>query len=133
MDGGEAAVLPDRSDVSDESWAAYASTRPHVASDARTEAAAHLIRHREAIVQDAWRKMGLDSADKVEEPLRALAWLLAGAADGDARATAITTRGLDGLAAHLDERVCVPRDLGAPVAAALTGILASRGEHVAGV
>ena len=36
-----------------DTWAAFASGRPHVARSARAEAAAHIVRHRDAIARDA--------------------------------------------------------------------------------
>ena len=111
-------------------WAAYAAPRPHVAPDASAEAAAHLVRCHEAIARDASERVGLehglehglDDLEALDAALRALAWLLAGAAGADAE-VARATDGLAPLVAYLEQRLCVPRDMGGPAAAALAGAL----------
>ena len=109
--------------VRDSQWEEYAERRPHVGRCVGRETAAHLIRHREAVARDACRGMGLGGdLAAVDSPLRALVWLLADASGAD-EAGARNTEGLRPLLAYLDERVCVPRDVGAPVAAALSQLL----------
>jgi glutathione S-transferase len=133
MTRGHAAA--ERREVSAPLWAEYTRTRPHVAAGgAAEEAAAHIVRHREAIARDARLGLGLASEDALDAPLRALAWALllqqqgadggamASRSDEEERAACHGTPGLRELAAYLEERVCVPRDMGAPAAAALTRV-----------
>ena len=73
------------------------------------------------------------SDDEIDEALRAVAWLLA---EGEAAAPARTVPLVPELAAYLDERVCVPRDMGAPAAAEIRKLhnelqLSTRGTAVA--
>ena len=75
---------------------------------------------REAAVEAA-----LEAADAAANAAaNAAAAAVASGEGGDGEAAALlgllSTRGLAELTAHLDERVCVPRDLGAPAAAALS-------------
>ena len=108
--------------VSDELWAEYARERPHVAPSAAAEAAAALERNAAAIVRDAEKQLALPPGTRTREyeaALRAVtAALLDDAAVDEARQTPFTAAFLD----HLDERVCVPRDLGAPPAAAIRAL-----------
>ena len=117
-----AAALPMRMEMSASRWTEYASVRPHVAETASAEAAAHLIRGHVSIARDACQRMGLEGVEALDAPLRAVAWLLAGATGSDAE-IAKQTDGLEPLVAYLDERVCVPRDMGGPAAAALAAVL----------
>ena len=94
-------------------WDDYAATRDYVASTPAREAAAAVVRNRDALVADAAR-FGVDDA---EGGLLAVAAALhEGAALGD---DAAGRRG----AAYLDDRLCVPRDMGAPAAAAIRALL----------
>ena len=108
--------------VSDELWAEYARERPHVAPSAAAEAAAALERNAAAIVRDAEKQLALPPGTKAREyeaALRAVAAaLLDDAAVDEARQTPFAAAFLD----HLDERICVPRDLGAPPAAAIRAL-----------
>ena len=95
-------------------WADYADARPYVAASAAAEAASVVVRNRAAILADADR-FGVQDA---EPGLLAVAAALFDGApldDGDAAAK--------GVATYLDDRLCVPRDLGAPSAAALRKLL----------
>lgn len=107
-------------------WREYARRRRRVAPTAALEAAATIARRREALVRDARRGRSVYGAvpflggamteDEIDDALRALAALLAGAA-GEEEARARATHGIGAVVAYLDERICVPRDMGAPVAA----------------
>ena len=98
-----------------ETWAAYTADRPWVALSPDEEAAATILRRRDAIRDDAARRGVLSGdADAIEAGLRGVvaglideAYVLA--LDQDAAA----------MARDLDERLCCPRDLGAPAAAAI--------------
>ena len=114
-----AAASPDVS-VSQGVWGSYCDGRPAVAPTAELEAATVLLRNRRAIVADAARSMRRGQ-DEVEVALRALVARLGGIAEGDEAAEAPADVAA-ALAAHLDTRVCVPRDLGAPPAAALRAL-----------
>ena len=101
-------------------WSQYAAGRPHVASSPGAEAAATILRNRNDLLDDASkRRMELD-ADALDEAFRALAYLLI--ARGEAVEDALvllcrSTRGVGEVAAYADQRMCVPRDMGAPPAA----------------
>ena len=98
-----------------ETWAAYAADRPWVAPSPDEEAAATILRRRDAIRDDAARRGVLSGdADAIEAGLRGVVAGLIDEAhvlslDEDAAA----------MARDLDERLCCPRDLGAPAAAAI--------------
>ena len=98
-----------------ETWAAYAADRPWVAPSPDEEAAATILRWRDAIRDDAARRGVLSGdVDAIEAGLRGVVAGLSDEAlvlalDDDAAA----------MARDLDERLCCPRDLGAPAAAAI--------------
>lgn len=120
--GGAQLVAPDV-------WRSYAEARPHVAPSAAAEAAATIVRNREDIVTDVAKRRALEDAD-ADAALRALAGLLAAAADDEKTVDGIdveacrATPGVGALAAFLDKRMCVPRDMGAPPAAELKRLAA---------
>ena len=95
-----------------ETWAAYAADRPWVAPSPDEEAAATILRRKDAIRDDAARRRVLSGdADAIEAGLRGVVAGLSDEAlvlalDDDAAA----------MARDLDERLCCPRDLGAPAA-----------------
>ena len=112
-------------------WGEYAKLRPHVAETPAAEAAAVLARNRDAILADIrgrasssskWIERGLpvEDADAMDLAMRGLASALMGE-DADA------IHGVPGaaaLAGYLDERMCVPRDMGALSAAAIKRLAA---------
>lgn len=118
-------------------WREYAKPRPWVAESPAAEAAAAIVRNRHAIVRDAQAYGALASgkeggADEAEYDLalRAVATMLSAAPDatdqplkeeggGGMRGTEATVAGAAALAAYLDDRLCVPRDMGAPPALAI--------------
>ena len=112
-------------------WEAYAAEQAKggrlVAPSAAEEAAAVLVRNREAVAADAAARK-LAAADEVDLGLRAVAAMLAGDGSecayvgGEARTAASL------VATHLEKRVCVPRDMGAPSAASLRVLAAGLGE-----
>ena len=123
--------LQPRTPVSRALWASYTSIRPHVGESAEAEAASHIIRHREALAIDASTQLSLPP-DELDEAFRALVWLLtrAGGAAGSMGAEGWagtkdergirSARRLQDVLRYLDARVCVPRDMGAPAAEALS-------------
>ena len=106
-------------------WNTYAATRPYVAASPREEAAAVLIRNREKIMQDAAKNCAnsslIDNNETLDEAMRSLATLLcdSGKFSEDIVMACEEKRGteLRSLAAFLDDRMCVPRDMGALSAA----------------
>ena len=115
--------------VSDARWQEYASrAAAAVAPSPAAEAAVTIVRNRELVLRDAQacRALPADAdAAAYDAALRAVVCMLA--ADGDTSACTSdadaagseATPGADGLAAYLDERLCVPRDMGAPAALAI--------------
>ena len=100
-----------------ETWAAYAADRPWVAPIPDEEAAATILRRRDAIRDDAVRR-GVGDADAIEAGLRGV---VAGLID-EAHVLALDQDAT--MARDLDERLCCPRDLGAPAAAAIRRLAA---------
>ncbi|CAK9027719.1 unnamed protein product [Durusdinium trenchii] len=84
-------------------WATYAANRPHVAPTPHEEVANRIVRNREALAKDAVAS-GVNSED-VDEGLRAVATALL------EEPKCLSRRALS-LATYLDDRLCVPRDLG---------------------
>ena len=98
-----------------ETWAAYAADRPWVAPSPDEEAAATILRRRDAIRDDATRRGVISGdADAIESGLRGV---VAGLID-EAHVLALDQDAAT-MARDLDERLCCPRDLGAPAAAAI--------------
>jgi len=103
-------------------WDEYAADRPYVATSSNAEAAAVLVRNRENIRKDALKNYsdGDTSAD-LDEAMRSLAVLLCGEGSfSKERVDACREQcgeSARSLAAFLDERMCVPRDMGALSAA----------------
>ena len=98
-----------------ETWAAYAADRPWVAPSPDEVAAATILRWRDAIRDDAARRGVLSGdVDAIEAGLRGV---VAGLID-EAHVLALAQDAAT-MARDLDERLCCPRDLGAPAAAAI--------------
>lgn len=124
-------------------WGQYRSTRGYLAETPSAEAAATIVRNREAILKDAerrakftdWKnKLPLSTPNIMDDALRALASLLiqegeqAGpdaihAAQNNLDPDTLHTVGV--LASFLDDRMCVPRDMGPMSAAAIKRIAVS--------
>ena len=101
-----------------ETWAAYAADRPWVAPSPDEEAAATILRRRDTIRDDAVRR-GVGDADAIEAGLRGV---VAGLID-EAHVLALD-QDAAAMARDLDDRLCCPRDLGAPAAAAIRRLAA---------
>jgi len=111
-------------------WEAFAASRPHVAASPAEEAAARLTRNRAAVAADAVRR-GVLGEGQVDGALREVAEaLVAHAAEAEAAeaeaetAAAAATPSAEAVALlrYLDARMCVPRDMGAPAAAAIRSL-----------
>ena len=101
-------------------WDQYSATRPYVASSPNEEAASVLIRNRENIVKDISKNnknYDLPSdTNELDETMRSLACLLCNE-DRYSDEIVQTCKDKHGkhvrsLAAFLDDRMCVPRDMG---------------------
>jgi glutathione S-transferase len=107
-------------------WDRYAATRPYAASSPGEEAASVLIRNREMIVKDIVKRVGMKT-NKFDLPLdekeldvtiRSLACILCGDRyDCEIIEECEIGEHVKTLASFLDERMCVPRDMGALSAA----------------
>lgn len=102
-------------------WSEYASSRPYLSETPQKEAALVMARNRKAIAADALkradssprREKGLPTSEsELEEAMREMIQMLI---DDDG---GVTERAA-ALAAFLDFRMCVPRDMGAMPAAAI--------------
>lgn len=108
-------------------WNEYKSTRPHLADTPSAEAGRVLLNNREAIVKDTLKRAaslegsGIPLDEKgLDNAMRALAAILVygDANDGHyegmevAAKEAADVTGVFALAKFLDERMCVPRDMG---------------------
>lgn len=113
--------------INQELWAVYAAGRDYVADTPAAEAARVITKNRQAIIADTvkrattdgkWKDTDLpDDPDEVDETLREMAEVLLND-DGDLLTNA-SRRTVGSLATFLDERMCVPRDMGSMSAAAI--------------
>ena len=108
--------------VTQQVWSDFAESRPHAAPTASAEAAATIVRNRVDILVDATKRKALADGTDTDAALRAVAGLLQ--ADDEFRAACLATPGVAELAAFLDNRLCCPRDMGAPCAAELKKLAA---------
>ena len=125
MDEAAAAEVFGASDVSLATWQDYASVRPNVAATPAAEAAATILRNCKAILADAAKRDALEDEAELDGALRIIATLLL---DEDELTDAVPDLAMrdsvSALAKFLDSRLCVPRDMGAPAAAALKRLAA---------
>ena len=120
-------------------WNQYVSTRPHLAPTPYAEVASILCRNHKAIIGDTlkraptWKERGLPQSEAdIDSTLRALAWvLLTKGGLGSSEESSSNPRDVvggemvDGVAAFasfLDERMCVPRDMGEICAATIKAL-----------
>lgn len=110
-------------------WEAFAAARPHVASSPAEEAAARLTRNRAAVAADAVKR-GVVDEEHVHGALREVAEALIAHPNAEA-AAATPSAEAAALLRYLDARMCVPRDMGAPAAAAIRSLAeaTARGEE----
>uniref|UniRef100_A0A7S4MTS2 GST C-terminal domain-containing protein n=1 Tax=Odontella aurita TaxID=265563 RepID=A0A7S4MTS2_9STRA len=119
-----------RAELETEIWDEYASSRPHVARSAAAEAASVVVRNRDAIAADIgkrlsqsgkWVNAGLPSDENgLEEAMRGLAAVLIKEGEiSSADSESTLSKEVISLASYLDERMCVPRDMGSMSAAAM--------------
>jgi len=122
-------------------WEAYISTRPYLALTPSAEAGRVLLHNRDAIVKDTLKRagslegMGIPLDEKgLDDAMRALATILVygSAEDGHydeleaASHEAMNVQGVLEMAGFLDQRMCVPRDMGCTSAAAIKRLAALR-------
>jgi glutathione S-transferase len=110
------------STIDNKLWAEYTSFRPYLADTPHAEAALVMTRNRKAISIDAvkrandtmWKERGLPTSEgELEKAMMELVQSLIH--DDDA----LLTDRAAALAGYLDERMCVPRDMGAMPAATM--------------
>ena len=115
-------AIASQSCIDEKLWEEYASSRPYLADTPQAEAALTVTRNREAIVTDTlkrannspWKDKGLPTNESdLDEAMRAMVQLLV-EGNIDSENTQVGA-----LASFLDERMCVPRDMGAMSAAAI--------------
>ena len=102
-------------------WKEYVSTRPYMAATASMEAAATIFKNREAILKDIEKRKSIKLPKDVDGALRGVIITLINDYD-DNDITDESRNDIGALASFLDERMCVPRDMGAMSAAALKRI-----------
>ena len=122
-------------------WKEYSSTRTYLAQSPGSEAAATLVRNREAILKDVekrikftkgWKeKLPLEKENGMNDAMCALTYLLLQEEKSKEDIIAVQEEMNGGLlrdvgvvASFLDERMCVPRDMGEMSAAAIKRIAA---------
>jgi glutathione S-transferase len=110
-------------------WTDYAKDRVYVERTPHREAAAIITRNRGAISQDVckqskmpnWKGRGLpDSPESAEAALRELVAVLIH--EGPLEELAFSADDVSSVATFLDERICVPRDMGAMSAATIKNL-----------
>lgn len=107
----------------------YASQRPYTATSAAGQAALTVIQNRNAILEDLHKQQSRqkmdgipDTVPEMEDALYGLVQLLLGNDD------ASTGKSSQTLALFLDERMCVPRDMGSMSAACIKSV--AHGESI---
>lgn len=117
-------------------WDKYSAIRPYVADSPGQEAASVLIRNREMIVADILKRMGTKKdknnfdlpvdEKELDFTMRSLACILCDDRyDSDIVEECKNDKSVQVLASFLDERMCVPRDMGALSAACFKRIAAA--------
>ncbi|OLP97144.1 Glutathione S-transferase L1 [Symbiodinium microadriaticum] len=102
-------------------WAAYAQEKPFVANSPHEEAAARIVRNREALAKDAVAS-GIVTEKQVDEGLRGVAALLSA---GASPSKEDVSDAVVAVAKYLDSRMCVPRDMGFLPGKAIRSLAAS--------
>mmetsp|Transcript_122 Transcript_122/g.188 ORF Transcript_122/g.188 Transcript_122/m.188 type:complete len:471 (+) Transcript_122:73-1485(+) len=103
-------------------WNTYASTRPYVAETPSAEAALIMTQNKDAILRDTLKNgsglLGSSSESELDEIMRAMIYILIHQ-DGEEAKDAKNVHGVGEFATFLDERMCVPRDMGSMSAASI--------------
>jgi len=102
-------------------WAAYTQEKPFVANSPHEEAAARIVRNREALAKDAVAS-GIVTEKQVDEGLRGVAALLSA---GSTPSKKDVSDAVVAVAKYLDTRMCVPRDMGFLPGKAIRSLAAS--------
>ena len=131
VDEARALTLAEK-DFEQKIWDAYASSRPWIASSPGIEAASIMTRNRIAIAKDIEKRsggsdhyLGHMGEDAIDEAMRAMVCLLC-QDELTFKANIVNHHDVAVLATDLDDRMCVPRDMGSRSAATikrLTGIV----------
>lgn len=95
-----------RDDIVEGDWKRYSSSRPYIAPTPQEEAASRIVRNRAAIAADAVGRGALADSD-ADVALLGLAALLVGVISEEDVGASVAAA-----AVYLDERMCVPRDMG---------------------
>ena len=113
-------------------WKEYISSRPYLASTPEEEAASILCRNRKALTTDTMKRIGKDLFENnetdMDTTLRQLAYVLIEKGKTGQISNVQESLGMESmeavasLASFLDERMCVPRDMGEPCAAAFKAL-----------
>ncbi len=108
-------------------WDLYSSSRPWVASSASAEAASVMVRNRKAIVKDIGKRAAAGypliaecTEDELDLAMRSIVWLLY---QNESDNIMINPETVASLATYLDERMCVPRDMGCLSATAIKRLI----------
>lgn len=91
-------------------WSQYVESRPWIAATPELETASIITKNRKAILSDTLNRGGSDlpqDMDELDEVLRGLAGTLCDLTDESSFDVDVTA-----LASFLDQRMCVPRDMG---------------------
>jgi len=103
-------------------WASFAESKPYVARTACEEAAARIVRNRQAIAADAVKQRALEEGN-VDNALRHVVELLL--QDHGDMGAKCSDPAVAAAVAYFDERLCVPRDMGLLPARALRSLAVS--------
>jgi len=101
-------------------WRAFTASRAHVAATPHEEAAARIVRNHKALISDAARKGAIDESE-TDVAFRGCAELLA---DGGLAELEDVPPAVRAAVEYLDERMCVPRDMGVLPAKAIRAVAA---------
>lgn len=104
-------------------WRSFGWDRDGVGRTPSREAATRIVRNYEAIVKDAVRTRAAPDAETADDGLRRCVALLLNADSGNY--DDIDDAGAALMATYLAERICVPRDMGAPPAATIHALRAA--------
>ena len=105
-------------------WDEYiSSARPWMAATPAAEASSTIVRNRSYILKDILKRspqgMDMDDEESIDLAIRALAAILSDTLSEEDLAECKSVSGVSALATFLDDRMCVPRDMGSMSAASI--------------